>query len=245
MPYTSIEKILFLDIETVPSFKEFGEMSARLQDMWKLKVDKTKARLPDRYADHLPIEEIYMNEAAIYSEFGKIVCISVGYIHKVGEEVYLKMKSFYNDDEKILLEEIKQTIIQWDKPGRTICGHNIKEFDIPYIARRMLIQGIPLPKMLDLSGKKPWEIPFIDTLELWKFGDFKHFTSLNLLTAVFDIPTPKDDIDGSMVGRVYYNTGDLKRIATYCEKDVIATTQVFLKIKGLPLIEQEHIEYSQ
>jgi DNA polymerase elongation subunit (family B) len=166
-----------------------------------------------------------MKDAAIFAEFGKVVCISAGYIYNKKGKEHLKLKSFYNDDESILLNDFSSLLASWNKLDRTLCGHNIKEFDIPYIARRMLINGIPLPDMLNIAGKKPWEVQFLDTLELWKFGDYKNFTSLNLLTAVFDIPTPKDDIDGSMVGSVYYETGDLKRIASFCEKDVIATTQ--------------------
>lgn len=245
MTNSFIEKILFLDIETVPAVGHFSELSPRLQEMWAMKVEKTRLRMPDRYTEHQTIEDIYLNDAAIFAEFGKVVCISVGYIYDKFDEKHLKVKSFYNDDEVILLNEFKELVNNWDRLDRTLCGHNIKEFDIPYIARRMLINGISLPNMINIAGKKPWEVQFLDTLELWKFGDFKNYTSLNLLTAVFDIPTPKDDIDGSMVGRVYYETGDLKRIATYCEKDVVATTQVFLKIKGLPIIEQGAIETSE
>ena len=241
---TDLEKILFLDIETCPSAGKFAEIPERLQRLWADKVKKTRARMPDRYSEDATLDEIYLQDSAIFAEFGKIVCISVGYIYTQAEESHFKLKSYYNDDEKILLEEFGQMLNYWDKPDRTLCGHNIKEFDIPYIARRMLINGIPLPKILNIAGKKPWEVQFIDTLELWKFGDFKSFTSLNLLTAIFDIPTPKDDIDGSMVGQVYYETGDLKRIATYCEKDVVATAQVFLKIKSHPLIAENNIEVS-
>ncbi len=242
-PYA--EKILFFDIETVPAVGDFCDLPDRLQELWTTKVEKLQERIPDRYAPEDSIDDIYMKDAAIFAEFGKVVCISVGYIYDFMGENHLKLKSFYNDDESILLQEFAQLLSTWDKPDRTLCGHNIKEFDVPYVARRMLIKGIQLPKILNIAGRKPWEVQFIDTLELWKFGDFKNYTSLNLLTAVFDIPTPKDDIDGSMVGKVYYETGDLKRIATYCEKDVVATTQVFLKIKGQKTIEEVHIERSE
>lgn len=241
---TSLEKILFLDIETVPGSGDFLNITERLQQLWTTKVEKTRARMPDRYDENASIEDIYMQDAAIFAEFGKIVCISVGYIYNNIDERHFKVKSYYNDDEKILLEEFAEMIKHWEKPDRNICGHNVKEFDMPYIARRMLINGISLPNILNIAGKKPWEVQFIDTLELWKFGDFKNFTSLNLLTAVFEIPTPKDDIDGSMVGTVYYETGDLKRIARYCEKDVVATAQVYLKIRGEDLIKEQCIEHS-
>ncbi len=245
MPSSFIEKILFLDIETVPLAGCFEDLPVRMQNLWENKVEKTRARMPDRYKEGASLSETYRQDAAIFAEFGKVVCISVGYIHDFMGERHLKLKSFYDDDETVLLGEFADLINAWDKPDRNLCGHNIKEFDIPYTARRMLIRGIPLPKMLNVAGKKPWEVRFLDTLELWKFGDFKNFVSLNLLTAVFEIPTPKDDIDGSMVGEVYYETGDLKRIATYCEKDVVATAQVFLRMKGLPMVNTEHIEFSE
>jgi len=242
MASRDIENILFLDIETVPAVQDFNELPDRLQALWTEKVAKTKARMPDRYASDESIGDIYMKDAAIFAEFGKVVCISVGFIYYKDEEQHFKLKSFYDDDEATLLEAFAQLLNQWDRANRNLCGHNIKEFDIPYIARRMLINGIALPQILKIAGKKPWEVQFIDTLELWKFGDFKNYTSLNLLTAVFDIPTPKDDIDGSMVGQVYYESGDLKRIATYCEKDVLATAQVFLKIQGKDLIQEKFVE---
>lgn len=242
-PYS--EKVLFFDIETVPLVGNFNELPERLQQLWKIKVEKVQERMPDRYAPDESIEDIYMKDAAIFAEFGKVICISVGYIYDFMGENRLKIKSIFSDDEVTLLNEFSQLLNNWDKPDRTLCGHNIKEFDVPFVARRMLINGIQLPKILNIAGKKPWEVQFLDTLELWKFGDFKNYTSLNLLTAVFDIPTPKDDIDGSMVGQVYYETGNLKRIATYCEKDVIATTQVFLKIKGQKIIKDECIERSE
>ena len=126
---------------------------------------------------------------------------------------------------------------------QTLCGHNIKEFDIPFICRRTLINGLALPQIFQISGKKPWEISFIDTLELWKFGDFKNYTALKLLTAVFGIPTPKDDIDGSQVATVFYKENDIERISLYCQKDVLATAQVFLKLNGLELIKSNNIQF--
>lgn len=245
MPSPFAEKILFFDIETVPAVGDFNELPERLQQLWQTKIEKVQERMPDRYNSEDSVGDIYLKDAAIFAEFGKVVCISVGYIYDFMGESRLKTKSFYNDDESVLLNDFAQLLSNWDKPGRTLCGHNIKEFDVPYIARRMVINGIKLPNILNIAGKKPWEVQFLDTLELWKFGDFKNYTSLNLLTAVFDIPSPKDDIDGSKVGQVYYETGDLKRIATYCEKDVIATAQVFLKIKGQELIDTNCIETTE
>ncbi len=236
------EDLLFLDIETVPEYEMFENLPERLQPLWEQKFEKFLNRNPNRYDEEVSHVEGY-REAGIFAEFGKIVCISVGYIFEMAGVKHFKLKSFADDDEKKLLTEFSALLQKWEvKASHSVCGHNIKEFDMPYIARRMVIHQIPLPDTLDIAGKKPWEIKFVDTLELWKFGDFKHYTSLNLLTAIFDIPTPKDDIDGSMVGEVYYKEKDLQRIATYCEKDVLATAQVYLYMRGYPLLNPDHVE---
>ncbi len=240
----SPENLLFLDIETVPAYASFGEVPERLKPLWEDKFAKFSNRNPQRYPENFTAEEGY-NEAGIFAEFGKIVCISVGFIHTVGKKRHFKLKSYAGSDEKQLLNAFAEMLLRWEtNPKHTLCGHNIKEFDLPYIARRMVIQQIPLPKMLQIAGKKPWEITFVDTLELWKFGDFKHYTSLSLLTAVFNIPTPKDDIDGSEVRHVYYEENNVERIATYCEKDVLATAQVYLYLSGHPLLDPDLVEVS-
>ena len=227
------ENIMFLDIETVPQHASFSELDVELQQFWEKK--STYFRKDEQTPD-----EVY-DRAGIYAEFGKIICISAGLIFKRGQERFFKVKSFYGDDEKVLLSEFGQILTGFcNDPKNQLCGHNIKEFDIPYIARRMIINGIPLPPVLDVAGKKPWEVKFLDTLDLWKFGDYKHYTSLALLTTILGIPSPKDDIDGSQVASVYYNDKNLERIAIYCEKDVFATAQLFLRFKGEPLIEQSH-----
>lgn len=225
------ENIMFLDIETVPQHAAFSELAPELQQFW----EKKSAYF--RKEEQTP-EEVY-ERAGIYAEFGKIICISAGLIFKRGHERFFKVKSFYGDDEEALLKEFGQVITGFCNDQKNqLCGHNIKEFDVPFIARRMIINGIPLPPVLDVAGKKPWEVKFLDTLDLWKFGDYKHYTSLALLTTILGIPSPKDDIDGSQVASVYYNDKDLERIAVYCEKDVFATAQLFLRFKGEPLIEQ-------
>ncbi len=230
------ENILFIDIETVPLQENYQTLDPKMQDLW----DKKAAYFCKE--EETP-EDIY-NRAGIYAEFGKIVCISAGIIHHVKGEMHFKVKSFADDDENKLLLEFGDMLDNFMSkgPDRNLCGHNAKEFDFPYIARRMLINGIKLPQCLSIAGKKPWEIKFIDTLDLWKFGDYKHYTSLNLLTAIFNIPTPKDDIDGSQVADVYYKEKDLNRIAIYCEKDVLATARLLLKFMGLPTIEDEYFE---
>jgi DNA polymerase elongation subunit (family B) len=214
-----LEKILFLDIETVPQYRCYEDVPKRLQNLWDVKA-KLLAK-----NDEDP-EEMYPR-AGIYAEFGKIICISLGYIHH--EEI--RLKSFYDHNEKELLRGFKSLVDEhFNNANQLLCAHNGKEFDFPYIARRMLISGIQLPRMLDIAGKKPWEIPHLDTMELWKFGDFKNYTSLSLLTAVFDIPTPKDDIDGSMVAEVYYEDKN-------CQKDVVALIQLMRRYRGEELIE--------
>lgn len=236
------EDILFLDIETVPGAKTFDEMPEGLQYVWEEKFAQFKRRNPDRYPEELTAAEGFEREGGIFAEFGKVVCVSVGHIiHKENQRAF-RVKSYKGDDERLLLLEVAQMLSAWsEKNNRNLCGHNVKEFDIPYMCRRMIIHGIAIPEIINVAGKKPWEVRFLDTMELWKFGDFKHYSSLKLLTAVFGIPSPKDDIDGSMVGTVYYNEGDLDRIALYCEKDVLATAQVYLKIQGEELLDPENI----
>ena len=217
--------IIFLDIETVPAAARYDDLSEQMQLLWEKKA-KTMSEFVN-FSDN-SARELY-NRAAIYAEFGKIVCISVGMFS--GEKFVLH--SFADKEERLLLDDFATRLkSQLDDPSWAICGHNAKEFDIPFIARRMLINGMQLPRSLNISGKKPWEIPHIDTMELWKFGDYKHFTSLELLAAVFGIPTPKDDINGSQVGQVFWLDGDLQRIATYCQKDVLTTARLYLKLKG-------------
>ncbi|MCH9821913.1 3'-5' exonuclease [Salibacteraceae bacterium] len=230
----NLNKVLFLDIETVPQFENYKDVPERLQKLWD-----TKAGFLARNEESP--EELY-DRAGIYAEFGKIVCISVGYIRE-GE---IRLKSFFSDNELELLHEFTEMLNQYySSPYQLLCAHNGKEFDFPYIARRLLINGIPLPGILNIAGKKPWEVQHLDTLELWKFGDYKNYTSLNLLTAIFDIPTPKDDIDGSMVGAVYYKEKNLSRIKEYCEKDVVALTQLMRRYKNLELIAEKDIHYSE
>lgn len=230
----SIEDVMFIDIETVPQHPSFHEMDEEFQLLWDKK--STFFRTEDQSA-----ADVYQR-AGIYAEFGKIVCISAGVVVKQKGDLFMRAKSFSDHDEKKLLQEFGEMLNAWcSNPRHQICGHNVKEFDFPYIARRMLINGLSLPSVLNIAGKKPWEVKFLDTLDLWKFGDYKNYTSLALLTKVFNIPTPKDDIDGSQVAQVYYEENDLERIAIYCEKDIMATAQLFLRFKGEDLIKEENL----
>ena len=239
----NLSNTLFLDIETVSAVSSYENLNPRLQKLWKKKAANI-LRQPVDELDEETVANAYRDRAAIYAEFGRIVCISVGFVFrdKDTNALNLRLLSFANRDEKELLKSFSELLDKcYNNPLKhRICGHNIKEFDIPYICRRMLVRSLRLPKLLDLSGKKPWETAhLIDTLTMWKFGDYKHYTSLDLLTAVFDIPSPKDDIDGSQVGRVFYDEAQdegLKRIAGYCEKDVEATARLYMRMS---LIEEE------
>jgi predicted PolB exonuclease-like 3'-5' exonuclease len=222
--------LMVLDIETVPQYSSFDKVPDVLQELWANKTQYQRK-------DETPRE--FYERAGIWAEFGKIVCISVG-IFLNGKRAGLRVKSFAGHKEKELLEDFGK-MLSAQPASIILCAHNGKEFDFPYICRRMLINGVPFPPHLQIAGRKPWEIPHLDTMELWKFGDFKNFTSLNLLTVIFNIPTSKDDIDGSQVGHVYWVEDDLPRICTYCQKDVVATAQLIRRYRGESLIEDECI----
>ncbi len=233
-----ISNILFLDIETVPGTPQYSDLDETFQTLWKHKAKSILKKNGEEATDEEG-DETY-NRAGIYAEFGKIICISVGIFHfdKEAGEWKTRLKSYADDDEFVILKEFGEMLAKkYNNPNiHCLCGHNIKEFDIPYICRRMLIHQLPFPAALDISGKKPWETKhLLDTMELWKFGDIKSFSSVKLLAAVFGFPSPKDDIDGSDVARVYYEEKDLPRIARYCEKDVVAVMQLMLKFKRMPL----------
>ncbi len=228
--------ILFLDIETVPANKSFSELSDKMKELWAKKMEYTIQK------EDLSAEELY-GRAGILAEFGKIVCISVGFFYNKASKTKFRIKSFAGDDEKVLIKDFNDLLNHaFHSAEHYLCGHNGKEFDFPYIARRSLINGLKLPALLNIAGKKPWEIKHLDTMELWKFGDYKHYTSIALLTEVFNIPTPKDDIDGSDVGRVYWEEKNLNRIVEYCQKDVLAVAQLYLRYRGEELINNEDVE---
>ncbi|MEN9337337.1 MAG: hypothetical protein RLZZ500_2324 [Bacteroidota bacterium] len=228
-----LEHILFLDIETVPQEEFFNQMDPEMQTLWE---QKTQYQRRDEFSP----EEFY-DRAGIWAEFGKIVCISVGYFQIKGDIRNFRVTSFFGDEKQLLKDFNNLLNNHFSGPHYVLCGHNIKEFDIPFIARRMIINGVSLSGKLNLFGKKPWEIPHLDTMELWKFGDFKHFTSLKLLSKILGIPSSKDDIDGSQVGDVYYKEKDIDRIVTYCEKDVVAVAQVMLRFRNEDLLIPDEI----
>lgn len=230
------EDILFIDIETVPQYPVFESLPEHFQQLWEKKSGYFRE-------SGQTAADVY-ERAGIYAEFGRIICISAGVIIQKQGERYYRVKSFHDQDEKKLLSEFNNMLEKFtSNPGKKVCAHNGQEFDYPYISRRTLINGLKLPRILDISGAKPWEIKdrLLDTLQLWKFGDYKNYTSLDLLCAVFNIPTPKDDIDGSQVARVYYQEGNLDRIINYCEKDTLALANLMLRYKGEPIIPIENM----
>ncbi len=228
-----LQHILFLDIETVPLFSDYHQLSEEEQHLFS---DKTAYQ---RKEDITP--EDFYERAGIWAEFGKIICISVGYFTFKNDIRQFRTTSFFGDETQLLKDFSNLLLNHFSSPAFMLCGHNAKEFDFPFIARRMIIHHIPIPGKLNQMGKKPWEIPHLDTLELWKFGDYKHYTSLKLLTHVLGIPSPKDDIDGSQVAEMYYLHKDIDRIITYCEKDVVAVAQIILRLKNEALLKDDEI----
>ena len=230
----NLEKVLFLDIETVAQSPEFSQLAEDFKTHWERKANFIGKE------NETP-EDVY-GRAGIYAEFGKIVCISVGYFSNASSEPrQFRVTSFFGDEITILKDFKNLLISHFSQAKHLLCAHNGKEFDFPYIARRMIIHNIELPYKLNLFGKKPWEVPHLDTLELWKFGDYKTYTSLKLLTNVLGIPSPKDDIDGSEVYSVYYQDNNIDRIITYCEKDTIAVAQILLRLRGDDLLNDDEI----
>ncbi len=229
-----IENLVFLDIETVPQTASFDDLPEAARKLWEKKSSFIRGE------EQKP-SDVYQR-AGIYAEFGKIICISAGLIYSEDGQKKIRLKSFSSKDEHQLLVDFGLLLKALSaKKNYSLCAHNGKEFDFPYISRRMLINGLELPGLLDTAGKKPWEVNHVDTMELWKFGDFKNYTSLELLAYVFGIPSPKNDIDGSMVAGVYYEEDDLPRIVKYCERDVVTIIQLLLKFKSMPLIPEEYI----
>ncbi|MCX6189353.1 MAG: 3'-5' exonuclease [Bacteroidetes bacterium] len=230
----TLSKVLFLDIETTPQQPSYSLLDDTFKALWD---HKAKFLIRD-VATETP-ESIY-ERAGIYAEFGKIVCISCGFISPSGS---LKIKSFSGNQEEILLKEFSSLLtLHFNTPEHALCAHNGKEFDFPYLCRRMIINDLPIPSILNITGKKPWETSFLDTMEMWRFGDYKSFTSLNLLAQILGIPSPKDDIDGSQVWRVYWIEKDLERIVRYCQKDVVTLTKIFLRLNQLPGIDDIKLE---
>ena len=225
-----------MDVETVPVAADFSELHKEFQSLW---AEKTRWQRSNQQSPG----EFYGLKAGVMAEFAKVICISVGYLYEKEGQHFFRIKSFYGDDEKAILVDLKLLLDEkFATPKHYLCAHNGKEFDYPFLCRRMLVNGIKLPKILEISGKKPWEVRHLDTMEMWKFGDYKHYTSIKLLAALFGIPTPKDDIDGSQVSKVYWQDKDLERIKNYCQKDTLTVAQILLKYMCKPILTEEQIE---
>ncbi|MEO1099770.1 MAG: 3'-5' exonuclease [Bacteroidota bacterium] len=222
-----LRNILFIDIETVGITDDYENLDERLKTQWSRKAAFLKRE------EGITDQELFNQRAGIYAEFGKIVTIGVGYFVSKDKGLEFRVKALYSDDEKELLESFKDLIRKINNDHLILCAHNGREFDFPYLSRRMLINGIPLPNVLDLAGKKPWEVQHLDTMDLWKFGDYKHYTSLDLLASVFGIESSKTGLDGSMVNETYYQGDGLEKIAGYCMEDVIVLAQKYLRLKSM------------
>ena len=230
-----LEQIIFIDIETVPEFEYYSDLPLPMQKLWDKKFEQLKM-------EHETPAIAYQERAGIYAEFGKVIVIGLGYFTNSAEGLTFRMTALNGDDEKQLLKQLKELLIAKFPPYRyRFCAHNGKEFDYPYLCRRMVINQIELSEHLNLRGKKPWEIKHLDTLELWKFGDFKHYTSLELLCNVLDIPTSKQEIDGSQVATKYYRDKALDKISHYCLNDVLATARVYQRLTNQPLIQESEV----
>lgn len=232
----NFNNILFLDIETVAQYDGYDALPEDWRELWDIKAGTIGRNQPDASPDDL------YERAGIYAEFGKVICISCGCLQGPKDNRKFVIKSYAGDDEQKLLTEFAEMLTKWGgEADKYLCAHNGKEFDYPYLCRRMIINGVTIPEALKIAGRKPWEIRHLDTMEMWKFGDYKNFTSLKLLAKVFEIPSPKDDIDGSMVNDTYWKQKDLQRIVEYCQKDVVTLAQVLLRFHCEPLIKPENI----
>jgi len=244
MRIKDLKRILFIDIETVATHSSYEELSTDMQKHWLRKAGQLKIDI-DFDTENDRAKQLYLDKAGIYAEYAKVVCVSAGLLSTNGDEIEsVRLRSFYGHDEKTILQEFAEVLNKhFNRINRFfLCGHNLREFDVPFLCRRMLINGIKLPALLNIPGKRPWQTPhLIDTLEYWKFGDYKNYTSLALLTTVFGLPTPKDDLDGSMVGEAYWVRNDLKAITQYCEKDVISVIQLYFKFNGFPTLKEEQV----
>ena len=235
--HIDLKNILILDIETVPQHATFDDLSDRWKELWALKI---------KYfiKDDITASDLY-NRAGMYAEFGKIICISAGYFCIDDSQTTFRIKSFYGEDERLILSDFCKLLSEnFNTETDSLCAHNGREFDFPYLSRRCLINGLYIPCLLNNSGKKPWEVQLLDTMDLWKFGDHKNFTSLKLLSAVFEIDSPKEDIDGSQVWSVYWIDKDIDRIKLYCQRDVLTVAQLLLRFKGMELLKQESVVYT-
>jgi hypothetical protein len=233
-----LEEFLVIDIETVSEQKEYRELNPEWQLLWD---EKTRWSRPE----DSDAEAFYPQRAGVMAEFAKVICICIGFFHRQNAETHFRVKAIAGNDEKTVLQQFIDTVAQFGSRQKKwrFAGHNIREFDIPFLCRRMLINSIALPSFLDFQNLKPWENNLVDTFQLWRFGDYKQFTSLKLLAAALGVPSPKDDIDGSQVGQVYWEEGNLERIALYCRKDVATVANILLRFRNESLLETQQLVF--
>ncbi len=237
LDHIRLDNLICIDIETVPAFPGLAALPDELKELYLKKSQRLKLENENE-------EDQYFNHAGIYAEFGKVICISLGRFRREKDgDVQLRIKSIFGDNEKVLLNQFCELLTLYEKKFRHVqfCGHNIREFDIPYLCRRMLVNLMMLPHCIDFSGKKPWEVNMIDTLQLWRFGDVKHYTSIKLLALILGIESPKNDLEGKDVGKAYWHEKNLQRIVEYCQRDVITVAQLMLRFKNLPLLNKEQV----
>jgi len=234
-----LREILFIDIETVSAQPDYSRLSEIMQAEWTKKTRVTKT-MPDGIQDP---SLLYADRAGIYSEFAKVVCIGFGSLQQADGVWRMRLKSLVNDNETLLLTEFSDIVSKFHGIHREMkyCGHNIREFDIPFLCRRMVINNVSLPQSMQVMGKKPWEVTHLDTMDMWRFGDYKNYTSLSLLAEILGIPSPKSDMDGSMVSDAYWKNHELERIGRYCLQDVLTSARVYLRLKGIKDIEIEPV----
>ncbi len=234
-----LENFLVIDMETVTVSKDFDALEQSWQHLWREKATRS---LPQ----HTTLAEHYLQRAGVMAEFAKIVCISIGYFKNEGGSTQFRIKSFFDVQERDLLQHFVAVVTQFRAVSNhwVFTGHNIKEFDIPFLCRRLIVNGLGIPSFLDFQNRKPWQTNLVDTFQYWRFGDYKHFTSLQLLAAALNIPSPKDDMEGSQVGHVYWVEKDLQRIVTYCQRDVLTVANVLLRFKNQPLLTGEQVVFA-
>ncbi len=242
-----IARVLFLDIETATEHPNYDNLSEELQALWRIKCRQI-TRLPDEELDEVLVADLYPEKAGIFAEFAQVICVSVGVLHRDRSDnrLRVRLKSLADPSEKKLLEAFSELLQQYypDPNQFFLCGHNIKEFDIPFLCRRMVVHQLPFPQLLDIAGKKPWETKhLLDTMDYWKFGDRKNFTSLRLLAALLNFPSPKAELDGSKVGEAYWSGDQMEKITRYCELDVLATIQLFLRYQRRPILEEDQVTH--
>lgn len=231
----NLSKVLFIDIETVPIVRDYQELDEEWKQLWERKMHY-------RISEENSPESLY-EKAGIFAEFGKVVCVSLGVLGTQKNKREFRLKSIYDDDERKLLSKLGEILDQFSQSSEALlCAHNGKEFDFPYLSRRFLINELKLPSLLNIAGRKPWEVQHLDTMQLWRFGDYKHYTSLQLLCKLFKIDSPKINMDGSQVSEVYYKDGDLKTISKYCQSDVLAVAQLLLRYMGKEKIKNKEIK---